>query len=255
MSKVKIQGNASGTGVVTLTAPNTSTDRTITLPDATATIATTTDVAARLPSITDDGNSAITIQNGAIGIGVTPEAWNASYEAIQLGSKGFIWDVGDEFYVGSNAHFDSAWKYTTTAEASQIKQQDGRLVFANAASGSADAAITFTDRFEITADGRGLSQFTAKAWCNINGTGTPAFKDSHNCSSLTDVGTGQYRVNFTNNMASDNYAGVITGNTANNNYGLSQFIATQLAASALLYHLEHAVHYDTSNISFIAFGD
>ena len=38
MSKVKIQGNASGTGVVTLTAPNTNTDRTITLPDATTTL-------------------------------------------------------------------------------------------------------------------------------------------------------------------------------------------------------------------------
>ena len=38
MSKVKIQGNASGTGVLTITAPNTSTDRTITLPDSTGTI-------------------------------------------------------------------------------------------------------------------------------------------------------------------------------------------------------------------------
>jgi len=38
MSKVKIQGNASGTGVLTVTAPNTSTDRTITLPDSTGTI-------------------------------------------------------------------------------------------------------------------------------------------------------------------------------------------------------------------------
>jgi len=35
MAKVKITGHASGTGVVTVTAPNTSTDRTITLPDAT----------------------------------------------------------------------------------------------------------------------------------------------------------------------------------------------------------------------------
>jgi hypothetical protein len=43
MSKVKIQGNASGTGVLTVTAPNTSTDRTITLPDATGTLATTAD--------------------------------------------------------------------------------------------------------------------------------------------------------------------------------------------------------------------
>jgi len=38
MSKVKIQGNASGTGVITLEAPNTNTDRTITLPDATTTL-------------------------------------------------------------------------------------------------------------------------------------------------------------------------------------------------------------------------
>ena len=38
MSKVKIQGHASGTGILTVTAPNTSTDRTITLPDATGTL-------------------------------------------------------------------------------------------------------------------------------------------------------------------------------------------------------------------------
>jgi len=38
MAKVKIQGHASGTGVLTVTAPNTSTDRTITLPDATGTL-------------------------------------------------------------------------------------------------------------------------------------------------------------------------------------------------------------------------
>ena len=38
MAKVKIQGNASGTGVLTVTAPNTNTDRTITLPDTTGTL-------------------------------------------------------------------------------------------------------------------------------------------------------------------------------------------------------------------------
>jgi len=38
MAKVKIQGNASGTGILTVTAPNTSTDRTITLPDSTGTL-------------------------------------------------------------------------------------------------------------------------------------------------------------------------------------------------------------------------
>ena len=33
MSKVKIQGNASGSGTLTIAAPNTNTDRTLTLPD------------------------------------------------------------------------------------------------------------------------------------------------------------------------------------------------------------------------------
>ena len=57
MAKVKITGHASGTGILTVTAPNTSTDRTITLPDATATLATTSDT---IPS------GVITMWSGAI---------------------------------------------------------------------------------------------------------------------------------------------------------------------------------------------
>ena len=38
MSKIRLTPNASGTGTVTLTVPSTSTDRTITLPDATVTL-------------------------------------------------------------------------------------------------------------------------------------------------------------------------------------------------------------------------
>jgi len=39
MSKIKLTGNASGTGVLTVTAPNTDENRTITLPDETGTVA------------------------------------------------------------------------------------------------------------------------------------------------------------------------------------------------------------------------
>jgi hypothetical protein len=56
MSKVKIQGNASGTGVVTLTAPNTNTDRTITLPDAEGTLVANTSTGVDVTgSVTADG--------------------------------------------------------------------------------------------------------------------------------------------------------------------------------------------------------
>ena len=38
MSKVQLQGNVSGTGVFTIASPNSNTDRTLTLPDATGTV-------------------------------------------------------------------------------------------------------------------------------------------------------------------------------------------------------------------------
>jgi len=47
MSKISLTPNASGTGTLTIAAPNTSTDRTLTLPDETGTVLTSTsDVAA-----------------------------------------------------------------------------------------------------------------------------------------------------------------------------------------------------------------
>jgi hypothetical protein len=46
---------------------------------------------------------------------------------------------------------------------------------------------------------------SAKAWVNFNGTGTVAIQASFNVSSITDNGTGNYTVNFTNALADANY--------------------------------------------------
>ena len=53
MAKVKITGHASGTGIFTVTAPNSSTDRTITLPDNTGSLLTSSDVAAAVEAASD----------------------------------------------------------------------------------------------------------------------------------------------------------------------------------------------------------
>jgi hypothetical protein len=45
-----------------------------------------------------------------------------------------------------------------------------------------------------------------KAWVNFNGTGTVAIRASFNVSSITDNGTGDYTVNFTNALADANYS-------------------------------------------------
>jgi len=55
MAKVKIQGHASGTGILTVTAPNTSTDRTITLPDATGTLLNSDGVVTNLSGVLPAG--------------------------------------------------------------------------------------------------------------------------------------------------------------------------------------------------------
>ncbi len=48
MSKVKIEGHGTGTGTFTVTTPSSNTDRTITLPDSTGTLATTAGGVAQL---------------------------------------------------------------------------------------------------------------------------------------------------------------------------------------------------------------
>ena len=47
---------------------------------------------------------------------------------------------------------------------------------------------------------------SAKAWGNLDGTGTIAIRDSFNVSSANDTGTGIYDFNYANSMSNDDYA-------------------------------------------------
>ena len=51
-----------------------------------------------------------------------------------------------------------------------------------------------------------INQGTAKVWFNINQEGTQAFRDSFNCSSLSDINTGITRVTYSNALANDDYS-------------------------------------------------
>ena len=50
-----------------------------------------------------------------------------------------------------------------------------------------------------------IFQGRAKAWVNFNGLNTVAIRDDFNVSSITDNGTGDYTVNFTDAMSNTNY--------------------------------------------------
>ena len=58
----------------------------------------------------------------------------------------------------------------------------------------------------------GVEKYLAAAWVNFNGTGTVAIRAAGNVSSITDNGTGDYTVNFTNAMPDTNY--VLSGSAA-----------------------------------------
>ena len=54
--------------------------------------------------------------------------------------------------------------------------------------------------------GSNATAYGVRAWVNFDGTGTVAIRDGGNVSSITDNGTGNYTINFTNNMPDVNYA-------------------------------------------------
>ena len=67
--------------------------------------------------------------------------------------------------------------------------------------------ITSTGQLRTTVTGTTMmDEYGCRAWVNFNGTGTVAIRASGNVSSITDNGTGNYRVNFTTAMPDINYS-------------------------------------------------
>lgn len=70
---------------------------------------------------------------------------------------------------------------------------------------AAPTATAGTNTTQIATTAFVRTDNNVKVWVNFNGTGTPAIRSSFNVSSITDLGVGNYRVNFTNAVADINY--------------------------------------------------
>jgi hypothetical protein len=68
--------------------------------------------------------------------------------------------------------------------------------------------------------------YGCRAWCNFDGTGTPAIRASGNVSSITDNGTGDYTVNFTTAMPDANYSYVFG---VDDNAGNTPYVQTMIS--------------------------
>ena len=139
MAKVKITGHASGTGILTVTAPNTSTDRTITLPDATGTLALTTGDDDKLPLAGGTMTGDL-----ILGDNVKLEVGSASGGDLQIyhdGSHSYISDQG----TGNLRILASVFEVSSP--------DNGESIIQATDDGAVDLYHNNTKKFETTANG------------------------------------------------------------------------------------------------------
>jgi len=150
--------------------------------------ATSGDAAGYLQFATGSSGGAISERmridsSGTVGIGCVPSSFQSGFDALQIGGNLVLnvdsTGVGAGVYMSNNVYRDSGnsrWEYINTDEASQYYQANGEHVWRSAASGSANAAITWLERMRIDSSGNlGL------------GTSSPAQGPLHAHSSTTDA--------------------------------------------------------------------
>jgi len=127
----------------------------------------------------------------------------------------------------------------------------GSGFYANSSDNSVRVMTASSERMRITSDGRGLSQFTAKAWIRFN-MSSNSIDDSHNVSSISHPETGQTIVSLSNGLGYTNYCVVASsdyfysGQTGCTDYYSSSFRIVNSASSS---------YTDTNKVSAIVFGD
>jgi hypothetical protein len=86
------------------------------------------------------------------------------------------------------------------------------------------------------------SSQVCKAWANYNGS-TNSIRDSHNISSITDNGSGDFSLNFSTAMANANYS--IVGTAMNE--GTAQFMGIQISTLTTTSARMYTVRMDESD--------
>jgi len=176
----------------------------------------------------------------------------SSTEHLTLNADGSGKDIKFQANGVEKASISSAGAFTSTSiDATKLSGTVPNFTSTGIDDNATSTAIT------ITSDGRGLSQFTAKAWVNFNGTGTVAIRDSHNVSSITDNGTGEWSVTYTNSMANANYSATTANAYVGSTYNITYAMISGYSASHISFYTqgEGSGLRDVTTMNLQVFGD
>jgi hypothetical protein len=90
--------------------------------------------------------------SGNLGLGVTPSAWGTVSPVFQIGTAS-LYGYNNTLSLSSNAYYNAGDKYIQNGYSTQYYQTSGQHIWYNAPSGTAGAAITFTQAMTLNASG------------------------------------------------------------------------------------------------------
>ena len=113
--------------------------------------------------------------------------------------------------MAANINADTSGGLKLTSDTSGVLElkSAGTTIATVSSTGIALAAgktLPATTAVSLTTASGSAPSYSARAWVNFNGVGTVAIRASGNVSSITDVGVGQYQVNFATAMSDVNYS-------------------------------------------------
>jgi len=173
-------------------------------------LVTTADNSGSLQLATNSGTTAVTIDTSQnVGIGTTGPS--AKLMAVQSNpTRGIIArfnNSGSSSQTGAQIQLSQAgiqdWAFGQPAGVDAFAFWSGRDI--SSADGTERMRIASDGTISTTIGSTLYGAYPARAWVNFNGTGTPAIRSSKNVSSITDNGTGDYTVNFTQAMPDNEY--------------------------------------------------
>jgi hypothetical protein len=231
MSKVAIAGNPSGTATFTIESPATNTDRTLVLPDVSATLITNS------AGILNIGSGQIYKDaSGNVGIGTSSPA--TQMELAKNNTAGTALNVlrfTDTDTVASANQPIGAIEFFTSDVSDAGVGAAIRALGGVAGVGSAKLAfdVAGSQVLFINTDGQQSStivgasgvypEYKCRAWVNFNGTTSPGtIRASGNVSSVTRNSTGVFTINFATAMPDANFA-VVCGDANSGSNATIQF--------------------------------